>query len=582
MSQPIALLAFANDQLPELVAERKGIQEALRAARERGSIELECEPNAGVADIFTLFGRHAGRIAVFHYGGHANGQSLQLQSASGSAEVAHGDGLAAFLGRQAGLKLVFLNACATAGQVDQLLAAGVKAVIATAAPVDDEMARVFALRFYASLGGGATLGNAFDDAAQEVATRWGRAAPLMEKSRGGFVAANQSVESRADPSAKWSLYPGADAAGIFDWKLPTDDARAFSFRAAPVNDGDRARVNTALAKAAFAAAEPYSDVIAIALALAQRKGRQLPEREVRSAVIDAFPAPVGEQLRKLFGDETIGSKRLEQLVVTYETVARLMAFTLVAQVWDMLRDDPTVSIDTGHRARLQAFACLTVTGQTSFDYFALIAAASGVLKAGNIKPFMPECESLEVQLAQPATAEAHRFLEAMRARGQDVIAADEVESLCLQAEEHLTACLCTFAFVAKYKLATVKDIQVRSSRLDRTPRYVQTRVMLDRANDQYLDEQAESSFFTDDASVILMNDDPDNHRWLNITPFVIDENALRNSAKTKLYFFSHVGDGRDIYSLIGKSGEQLAIDGSNFPLVQDLMADFRRYVGGAA
>lgn len=579
MSQEIALLAFANDQLPELVAERKAIQQALQAARERGSIEVECEPNAGVSDIFTLFRRHVGRIAILHYGGHANGHSLQLQSASGSIEVAHAEGLAAFLGRQAGLKLVFLNACATAGQVDQLLAAGVKAVIATAAPVEDAMARVFAVRFYTALGAGATLGNAFDDAEQEVATRWGRAAPVMTKRHRGMGPIDGPP---AEPADMWGLYAGADAADIFDWTLPKDDARAFAFRAAPVSDGDRARVNTALAKAVFAAAEPYSDAIATALALAERRGRQLPEREVRSAVVDAFPAPVGEQLRKLFGDETIGSSRLDQLVITYETIARLLAFTLVAQIWDMLRDQPGVSIDPGHRAQLQAFARLTSATQPTFDYFALIAAASSVLKAARVKPFMPECEDLELQLAEPVTAKAHQFLEAMRARARSVIAADEVESLCLQAEEHLTICLCAFAFVARYKLATVKEIQVHSSRLDRNPRYVQTRVMLDKANDQYLDEHEESPFFTDNASVILMNDDPDDHRWLNITPFVIDENALRNKAKTKLYFFSHGNDGQDIFSLIGKAGDVLAIDGSNFPLIHKLMADFRRHASGAA
>jgi hypothetical protein len=258
MTQEIALLAFANDQLPELVAERKGIQAALQTARERGSIAVECEPNAGVADIFTLFGRYAGRVAVFHYGGHANGHSLQLQSTSGAIEVAHAEGLAAFLGRQPGLKLVFLNACATAGQVDQLLAAGVKAVIATAAPVEDAMARVFALRFYTALGAGATLGNAFDDAAQEVATRWGKAAPVITKSHRALGTINPLDRPLADPSDMWGLYAGADAADIFDWTLPKDDARAFTFRAAPVSDGDRARVNTALAKAVFAAAEPYS------------------------------------------------------------------------------------------------------------------------------------------------------------------------------------------------------------------------------------------------------------------------------------------------------------------------------------
>jgi CHAT domain-containing protein len=104
------------------------------------------------------------QVQIFHYGGHANGSALQLEQGAGNAQVASSTGLAQLLGQQTELKLVFLNGCATQGQVELLLKSGVKAVIATSVPINDMMAVEFAEQFYQSLTNQASIAHSFTTA----------------------------------------------------------------------------------------------------------------------------------------------------------------------------------------------------------------------------------------------------------------------------------------------------------------------------------------------------------------------------------------------------------------------------------
>ena len=60
--------------------------------------------------IIQAFQRYRDRVAIFHYGGHANGYQLLLESAAGGSVAADSASFAAFLAEQSGLQLVFLNA----------------------------------------------------------------------------------------------------------------------------------------------------------------------------------------------------------------------------------------------------------------------------------------------------------------------------------------------------------------------------------------------------------------------------------------------------------------------------------------
>ena len=215
---PAIFLATANDRddraryLRNLPEEARQVRRGLAAAEGRGHCELVLRPNATAGEILDVFqdARYRNRVAIFHFGGHADGYRLLLETADGKPAAANAGGLARFLAQQRGLQLVFLNGCSTQGQVDDLLAAGVGAVIATDQAVDDAAATAFAARFYAGLAGGATLAAAFHEAEAEGELRGG--AILRH-----IGAADEEPNAGRAP---WDLYirPGAEA--VRDWSLP--------------------------------------------------------------------------------------------------------------------------------------------------------------------------------------------------------------------------------------------------------------------------------------------------------------------------------------------------------------------------
>jgi len=214
--RPVILLAFANDRddraryLRNLAEEARRLREALKQAEIAGLCEVVVRQNAMVDEILDVFQdlRYRDRVAIFHYGGHAGGYGLLLESATGKPAVADAGGLASFLRQQHSLQLVFLNGCSTGPQVKGLLDAGVAAVISTSQAIRDEVATEFAARFYKALGpDGVTIRRAFNEAAGAVTTE-----------RGGDTRAFFRDEEAAGDCLPWELRPdGAEEGG---WSIP--------------------------------------------------------------------------------------------------------------------------------------------------------------------------------------------------------------------------------------------------------------------------------------------------------------------------------------------------------------------------
>jgi|GEM_PF-2423852 len=145
---PVIYLSFANNaqnNLPALPAERKTMQNWLNLQK---FLEVQHEAETEKDDIFKLFSRYSGRVAVWHYGGHAGKVLLQLTDTN-----LKGDTLATLITEEIranpeSLALVFLNGCNTDGLVNSLLEAGVKCVIATGTKINDDTAKTFATKFY--------------------------------------------------------------------------------------------------------------------------------------------------------------------------------------------------------------------------------------------------------------------------------------------------------------------------------------------------------------------------------------------------------------------------------------------------
>ena len=221
---PIIVLAFANDQegnryLRDLPEELRQLRAILEAAQEKGLCKLVVLPNARLDQILETFTEHRDRVAIFHYGGHAGGEGLFLESTGtegrGGARRRTGD----VPGPAANLQLVFLNGASTRAQAAGLLDAGVAAVIATARAIDDSVAREFAVAFYTELASGASLRAAYEAARGRVQAGRGSAPQAYFRTRdlgGTDHVPGDPVDDRGFP---WELRlaPGAELDG--GWSL---------------------------------------------------------------------------------------------------------------------------------------------------------------------------------------------------------------------------------------------------------------------------------------------------------------------------------------------------------------------------
>jgi WD40 repeat protein len=214
---PVIFLAFANEQEPgapylrQLPEEARRLRQILEKAHREKLCELVLRTNATAAEILDVFQHYRNQVAVFHYGGHANGYQLLLESAGRETAAANAGGLATFLGQQMGLQLVFLNGCSTQPQVQGLLEANVTAVIATSGAIVDEVAMGFAVRFYQGLASGATLQTAYNEAAAAMQMTHGN------EMRGLYWDEAETLKPDRWP---WELYLKEGAEVTARWNLP--------------------------------------------------------------------------------------------------------------------------------------------------------------------------------------------------------------------------------------------------------------------------------------------------------------------------------------------------------------------------
>ena len=158
--KPVIFLAFANEQeqrlhyLRKLPDESRNLRRSLEQAEEKGLCRLEVRTNATLDDCLEVLRKYRNRIAVFHFGGHADCYRFLFEGEAGKRAEIDAKGFAALLGEQTGLQLVFLNACATQEQVHGLQEVGVPVVIATSCDILDEVATEFAVQFYKGLASG--------------------------------------------------------------------------------------------------------------------------------------------------------------------------------------------------------------------------------------------------------------------------------------------------------------------------------------------------------------------------------------------------------------------------------------------
>lgn len=221
---PVIFLAYANERtqdgfLRQLTRELKEVMRALEPAVQKDRIYLKIVPAATQEEIANVFQDewYEKRVEVFHYGGHADEDEIWLESEEGENKSFFSLGLARFLGSQQGIKLVFLNACATKEHAQLLMDAGIPAVIATSRKIGDNRARRFAKYFYQGLSAGASIDEAFGEAEGLILGEEGPDIFEKNTSRSLFW---DDVDADAKFDFPWRLFikKGADLM-MAEWRL---------------------------------------------------------------------------------------------------------------------------------------------------------------------------------------------------------------------------------------------------------------------------------------------------------------------------------------------------------------------------
>lgn len=565
MKQPVIFLAFANDKddhLPLLDEERKVINGHLLPLANQQYVQLVIEPNATTADISRFVTDLKDRINIFHYGGHAGSKEILLQD-----QTANSDGIAQLLALQKELKVVFLNGCSTKAQVGLLQELGVPAVIATSIPIADNSARTFSDVFYRALAEDHTLEEAYKLAAANHLMTTGQAA--------GINRGLQVKKEETDP-LPWGLYITEGKEAVLNWKIPRQSAGSFIVRGAGLKYQSGVIINQKLVMAIANAIAPHSRSIQLILDEAKSKNREPKMRDLRVAVIDSFPTPIGMHLRKLLIVEEIGTDRLQKIVNLYQVSAQFLAYVLLAQVWDEKFSNPDYPILPITQAAIKTYLSLSTADSPAYNFVNLIEALGDTLAESKTPLFVEEFNTLRQQYREePDLKAAVLFLEEMKRELTGAVAADEIESFCVQGEDKLCEIFKHIGFAAKYTLATIKTIELIKPR-HATPRFKHNLVVLNQltAAIGVLDDVLETTEYTDNNSVILMRDEETVSPSLNLSPFILDENALSGQQNSKLFFFTSYERNQINFTLIDNLKDTLNITRDNYPLVSELFDGF--------
>jgi hypothetical protein len=215
--KPVIFLAFANDKVDDamylrnLPKELHQVREALQPAVKAGLCEVVERTSATVNDIFDTFQDpyYQDRIAVFHYGGHAGGDQLMLETLEGGHGFSYSGGLIPFFGKQKSLKVVFFNGCSSQRQAIDLIEEGVPAVIGTSSAIKDEIATEISGRFYNGLASGLSIEQTWQQTLDILKTKTD-----TKKSKG--------LKLRRDKSSDfpWNMYIRQGSEIVKDWNLP--------------------------------------------------------------------------------------------------------------------------------------------------------------------------------------------------------------------------------------------------------------------------------------------------------------------------------------------------------------------------
>ena len=531
----VLFLAFSNsqeDRLPNLEREEESVYRLLAPRALQQQFMLHRESYANISRIHEYLVLFRNNLSVFLYSGHAGKDKLLLDDTNALSA-----GIAQALGQCSKLKMVVLNGCSTKGQVQELLKQGVPLVIATSAPINDELATNFSIRFFQALKEQASFGEAFELAVAETLTQ-----KAITVHRDITFDLTEDSEIKDDKEPIWGIFYKEENKAVLDEKLPTQ---------IQVPTPEEYTPNEKLIDGLIDALADYNDEVAF-IQMKTMKGKKVKLSKKRMTILNSLPAPVADHLRKLMvpvddenaGYDKISLARLQQFALTYNTTMDLLVFTLLAQLWETKAKNPDIIIiPETEKKTIREFIKMEQKGRDQLAYLPLIMLLGETLEKLNVEYFVEELTELKATLNEEQSfQDACLFMELLRKKLREAsIANYEITDLCIRGEESLTAIFKQLGFIAKYTLAAVNKIDIQKYRHQQKATFKHSMVLLLDLLGGLEAEETILDRYTDNRSVLLLKMEADEIiDEINLSPFIIDSNAFeKNTDVSRLYFYAY-------------------------------------------
>jgi hypothetical protein len=283
----------------------------------------------------------------------------------------------------------------------------------------------------------------------------------------------------------------------------------------------------------------------------EEEEESLDPRLLGDLVIRTFPWPIGVELRRLFSASTrqLDRMRLDQIFKTIERSMQFIGFVMLCQLWKDTKEKKLVLPEAFKKEFQDRIMVLTMGN------FAWLIRAIGTFMLEKAIPwYMPEMgENFDKKFYAaldfwvPERNEIGHY--------QINLTNEEIEKRCVEYEEKLAFILEKIAFIAKYKLVSVREIRVIHPK-NQEAKFNHLIDLLNSSDSGFKAQELEESRFAESSSVLLMKSLKTIDEYLNLSPLVIDTNSEIIDDKEKFDI------KKDIFMYTRLKGDQLMYVGT--------------------
>jgi len=253
-------------------------------------------------------------------------------------------------------------------------------------------------------------------------------------------------------------------------------------------------------------------------------------RELSNNITKSFPWPIGIEIRRLLSGsmEGLNRGRIDQIFKSFERTVQFISFVMLIQLLEhSIKEQVKIPLTFKNQFKSR-FTTLTMG-----NYVWLIKEISAIMSTNGIKPFMAEIETAftknffkSLDYWTPERNEIGHF--------QVNLSDEEIEVRCNEYLDKLGDLLSDIAFVIKYPLITVTEIQLIKSKRENV-HYLHSMLMLNSSSSSFSGKNEDFLQFADTHSVLLIKSLKNvATEFLNLSPLIIDTHSEKMETREKL------------------------------------------------